>query len=177
MSVGRTLSLKDFRGYIKKLGKNLVGHDGAVIRGIHSGLYRSIVVVQQATVDAYPASPNGSTGAVNTGAYRGAWQVETTKTGGRIWNSKAYSGVIEYGRRRGAARPPIREIELWAKRKLGLSGKALKSAAFAIANAIKKRGLAGRKVLTSPRTESAITRAVMEEIRREVKAAIKRGGK
>lgn len=177
MSVSRAMTLKDFRGYIRKLGKNLVGHEGAVVRGIHSGLMRSIPIVQQATVTAYPASPNGSEGAVNTGVYRLAWQVEATNTGGRIFNTVPYAGVIEYGRRAGAKRPPTRALELWAMRKLGLNAKEAKSASFAIANAIKKRGLAARRVLTSPRTESAILRAVMEEIRREVKAALKRGSK
>lgn len=173
----RAMSLKDFRGYVRKLGKNLVGHDGAVVRGIHSGLMRSIPIVQQATMTAYPASPNGSDGAVDTGAYRQAWQVELTKTGGRIFNTRPYAGVIEYGRRAGAKRPPTKAIELWAMRKLGLNAKEAKSASFAIANAISKRGLAARRVLTSQRTESAITRAVMEEIRSEVKAALKRGAK
>lgn len=173
----RAMNLKDFRGYIKKLGKKLVGHDGAVVRGIHSGLMRSISIVQQATTTAFPASPNGSEGAVNTGAYRQAWQVEKTPTGGRIFNTAPYAGVIEYGRRAGAKRPPTKAIELWAMRKLGLNAKEAKSASFAIANAIKKRGLAPRKVLTSTRTESAITLAVMQEIRAEVKAALRRGGK
>jgi len=176
MSVGRKLSLKDFRQYVKKLNKNLTGHEGAVVRGVHSGLYRAITVVQRAAEQAPPASPNGSVGAVNTGAYRQAWQVETTRYGGRIWNSKAYSGVIEYGRRAGSKAPPYREIELWARRKLGLSAEEAKRASYPIAKAIAKRGLSARKVLTSSRTESEILRVVMEEIKREVKEALKRGG-
>ncbi len=172
------MNLKDFAGYIKKLKKNLAGSNGvdsAIARGIHSGIIRSIPIVQMATVNAPPASPNGSIGAVNTGAYRMAWQYELWPTGGRIFNSKGYAPIIEKGRRAGAKRPPIREMKLWAIRKLGLSEEEAESAAYAIANAIAKRGLIGRKVLTGPLTTSQITTAVMEEIRNEVQASIKRG--
>lgn len=173
MSVGRTLSLKDFRRYIKKLGKKL---NGAAVRGVQSGLYRSIGIVQLATQTAPPASAHGSIGAVNTGAYRGAWQVEVSAAGGRIWNSQAYAGVIEYGRLKGAKPPPSREIELWAMRKLGLSAEEAKRAAYPIARAIAKRGLRPRRVLTSSNTKSAIVRAVLEEIHAEVKIALRSGG-
>lgn len=180
MSVSRSMNLRDFKGYIKQLKKNLAGSNGvdsAISRGIHSGIMRALPIVQAATVNAMPASPNGSIGAVDTGAYRQAWAFELWPTGGRIFNTRPYAGVIEGGRRAGSKRPPTRALKLWAMRKLGLSEEEAESASYAIANAIAKRGLAGRKVLTGPMTSSQITQAVMEEIRNEVQASIKRGGK
>lgn len=174
MSVGKAMSLNDFRKYLQQLRNNLVGHKGAAVRGIHSGVMKSIPVVHQATMNAPPASLNGSKGAFNTGAYLQGWQYELHATGGRVYNSRRHAPIIEDGRRRGAKRPPVREIELWAKRKLGLRGKQLQSAKYAIANAIAKRGLRPRRVLRS--SEGDIRRVVMEEIRFEVRAALRAGG-
>lgn len=172
----RVMKLGDFRQYLRKLRRTLAGADGAVVRGIHSGVMRSISVVHFSTDHAFPASPNGASGAVNTGAYKQAWQFELRQTGGRIYNLRPYAAVIERGRRRGRRVPPIREIELWARRRLGLSGKELDRAKFAIAKAISKRGLVGRRVLTNPATTDKITRVVMDEVRSEVRAALRRGG-
>lgn len=170
----KTLTVRDFAQYLAKLRKNLKGHDGAVVRGIHAGVLRGIGILHAATVNAPPASPNGSTGAVDTGAYRQAWQHQLLPTGGRLFNTRPYAGVIERGRRRGAKMPPPRVLEAWARRKLGLSDEEAKSASFAIARAIKRRGLLPRRVLTGPLTTAQLTRAVMEEIRREVLAALRR---
>lgn len=162
----RTMSLNDFRRYLMKLRKNLIGHEGAAVRGIHSGVIRSVTVVQRTTMEKK---------AFNTGDYLRKWTHELLPRGGRVFNNHRAAAVLEDGRRRGAKRPPVREIELWARRKLGLDGKELKSAAFAIANAIAKRGLKPRRILKSSAAE--ITRVVMEEIHREVKAALKAGSK
>lgn len=175
MAISKAMTLNDFRRYLAKLKNNLIGSDGAAVKGIHSGVMRAVTVVQARVDTAPPASPNGKTGAFDTGHYKRGWQFELLPRGGRIYNtSGAKAPVIEDGRRRGAARPPVREIELWARRRLGLSAEEAKSASFAIANAIAKRGLRGRKVLKSSTSE--ITRVVMEEIHREVKAALKAGG-
>lgn len=53
-----------------------------------------------------------------------------------------YAPDVEYGRKPGKM-PPVGPIELWARRKLGLSGKELESAAFLIARAIGRRGTKG----------------------------------
>ena len=169
-----SFTMKQFQTYIRKLRGALVGWEGAATRGVHSGVMRGVGIAQAATVNAMPASPRGSIGAVDTGAYRQAWQFELTKSGGRVFNTRPYAGVVEYGRKKGARRPPPKQIELWARRKLGLSRKEAKSASFAIANAIAKRGLLARKVLTGPLTNHQLIQAVMMEVRREVTAALDR---
>lgn len=175
MSFGRAMSLNDFRRYLQQLRNNLVGHDGAAVRGIHSGVMRAVTVVQKTTMVAPPASENGTQGAFNTGGYLRGWQFELLPRGGRVFNTSGMrANVIEDGRRRGAKRPPPREIKLWVIRKLGLRGKAADSASFAIANAISKRGLRPRRVLKS--SEGMMRRVVMEEIRNEVRDALRRKG-
>lgn len=168
----RSVSLKDFGSYLKKLKKNLSGADGAIVRGIHSGVMRSISIVHQSVTNAMPASPNGSVGAVNTGGYKGSWQFELTKTGGRIFSTHPAAPTIEEGRRPGAKMPPQNEIKLWAIRRLGLSEQEAERAKWAIAAAIAKRGLVGRKVLTNPLTTAQITKAVMTEVKAEIKKAM-----
>ncbi len=174
---GRVMKLSDFRTYVRKLRGKLVGADGAIVRGIHSGLARSISVVHASVENAVPASPNGAVGAFNTGAYRQAWQYEVTPTGGRLFNSRPYAGVIERGRRAGSRPPPRREIVLWAMRRLGLSREEAERASYPISKAITRRGLGGRRVLTNPGTADKITRVVMEEVMREVQGALDRGSK
>lgn len=172
----RVMTLSDFRRYVGKLRTSLAGAEGAIVRGIHSGVMRSVGVVHQSVDAAPPASPRGSVGAVDTGDYKRRWQFELLPRGGRLYNDHPAADVIERGRRAGRKRPPVRAIEVWAKRKLHLSDTQLKSAKFAIANAIAKRGLTGRRVLTNPGTTDKVVRAVMEEVMHEVRAALRRGG-
>jgi hypothetical protein len=136
---------------------------------------RAVTIVQANVLKAPPASAHGAVGAFNTGDYRRRWQYQLSSTGGRIFNNHPAAGVIEHGRRSGRKSPPPREIELWARRRLGLSAEEAARAAWPIARAIAKRGLRARKVLGM--SSAAITRVVMEEIRNEVREAIKRGGR
>lgn len=172
----RTMSLGDFRKYVKRLRTSLSGADGAIVRGIHSGVLRSIPILHRSVDNAMPASPNGAVGAVNTGGYKRRWQFELTPTGGRVFNDHPASDVIERGRRAGRRMPPPNEIKLWAIRRLGLSEAEAERAKWAMSVAIGRRGLVGRRVLTNPSTTDQITRAVMEEVMAEVKGALKRGG-
>lgn len=172
---GRVMTTGDFCKYVRRLREQLVGADGAILRGIHSGCMRAISVLHDSTNNAFPASPNGSIGAVNTGDYKRRWQFELLPTGGRVYNDHPAAGVIEYGRRKGKF-PPMVAVMRWAQRRLGLDAAEAKRAAFPIARAIAQRGLVGRRVLTNPSTVDKITRVVMEEIHHEVKAALERGG-
>jgi len=174
MSVGRSMTVADLRKYFAKLKSNLRGADSAIVRGIHSGVMRSIAVVHSSVDNAMPASPNGSIGAVNTGEYKRRWQFELTATGGRVFNDHPAADVIERGRRAGSRMPPPDTIKLWVKQRLGLSDEEAEKAKFPIALAIAKRGLAGRRVLTNPGTSGAIIRIVMEEVREEIRSALKR---
>lgn len=104
------------------------------------------------TQNAIPASPRGGYRAVDTGRYLRNWKVNKSSINGArgvlITNMAKYMAVIERGRTPGAKRPPVNVIAKWAQRRLGLSFKEAKKAAFPIANAIKARGLFARKVMT-----------------------------
>jgi hypothetical protein len=63
----------------------------------------------------------------------GAW--------GMVGTPAIYGESLEYGTR--PHFPPIKPILFWVEKKLGLSGKEAKSAAFCIARAISKRGTKG----------------------------------
>lgn len=66
--------------------------------------------------------------------------------------------------------PNLGAIEAWAKRRLGLSDKEAKSAAYPIARAIKARGLKPRNVLSGATQQLAelIQKEVIRELQREM---------
>lgn len=90
-----------------------------------------------------------------TGAYRTSWEVQRTKTGAKLVNTTPYAKVIEWGRRPGAKAPPPEVIREWVRQKLVPAGKvddneaAIKSAAFLIGRAIKRRGIPAKLVLAT----------------------------
>lgn len=170
----RAMTMKEFKGYLRKLKAQLTGPDNAIVRGIHSGAMRSISVIHTSVDNAMPASPRGGIGAVDTGGYKLRWRFRLTRTGAVVYNDHPAADVIERGRRAGRARPPVNAIRDWARRRLGLSAHEAEQAKYPIANAIAKRGLVGRRVLTNPYTKGEITRIVMEEIKLSIREALRR---
>ena len=177
MTVQRAMSVNDFRKYLKNLKRQLTGAEGAVVRGIHSGVMRSVAIVHQSVDHAMPASPRGAIGAVDTGGYKLRWRFRLTKTGGAVYNDHPAADVIERGRRPGSRPPPVNAIKQWAKRRIGLSEAEAEKAKWPISMAIAKRGLVGRRVLTNPSTKASITRVVMEEVRASIREALRRARK
>lgn len=177
MSVGATMSLADLKDYLRAIRTRVAGADGAIVRGIHAGVLRSVATVQTATDYAPPASDNGAYGAVNTGAYKGGWKWTLSPNGGRLYNARGYAANIEYGRLRGSAQPPLKAIERWARRRLGLSPAEARRARYPIAAAIKRRGLKPRRVLTSDGSKREIVQNVLEEVNREVAAFLASRGR
>lgn len=166
----RTIALSRLPGKYKALGPGLVA---AAVRGVRRGGFRAVSMLQQFTGQAPPANPSGvgQGGAVNTGAYKRAWKMEPLPDGARVHNASPYAGVVEYGRRPGRF-PPLLEVERWARRRLGLSPKEARRAAFPIARAIASRGLLPRLVLTGPQNAAALSKAFDEEIAKELDAAL-----
>jgi len=82
---------------------------------------------------------------VNTGALRASIQEEIEErpevVTGRVLSNLEYVLPVEFGSK--PHFPPIKPLELWAKRKLRLRGKAAKRAAFAIARKIAEEGTKG----------------------------------
>lgn len=66
---------------------------------------------------------------------------------GRVFSSLPYATVMEDGRRPGfpISRTGMAALALWVRRKLGLHGREARSATWAIAWTIRKRGLAPRR--------------------------------
>jgi len=169
-----TLSLKDLGTSYKVIGTGMVN---AAKRGALRGALRAVSTLVIATGQASPANPGnkGQGGAVNTGHYKRSWKAERMSDGARVHNTAPYASVIESGRRAGSAFPPIKLIERWAQRRLGLSPKEAKAAAFPIARAIAKRGLKGRKVMEKALPK--IEQDFLVEVEAELALELAKGGK
>lgn len=155
---------------MEKLGDNLMP---AAQRGVVAGGFRCIPLLQTRTMTAPPASENGRAGAVNTGRYKAGWRTGPIATGVRIFNTQPYSGVIDLGRRASRVGPAgVRNLEMWARRKLRLTPADARSAAYAIAKTLAKRPLRARKVLTDAVDE--MTELVMQEILHELQVELER---
>lgn len=133
--------------YIRRLGP---AFKAAALRGTQRTALRAVADLQQETSLAPPANPQqvGAGGAVNTGNFKRSWRWSKLPDGAAVYNMAPYAGVIEYGRRPGSQMPPTRPIAQWIQRRLGKNAKEAQGMAFAVAKAIGKRGLLGRKILT-----------------------------
>ncbi|MEY2668555.1 MAG: hypothetical protein RJA59_1193, partial [Pseudomonadota bacterium] len=86
-------------------------------------------------------------GLVDLGGYKRGFRVAETRTGPELRNDTPYAAVLEHGRRPMRPGPPVAPIREWAARKLGLSGPELDRVAWAVRNAIHKRGTRPYKVM------------------------------
>lgn len=170
MSTSRPMTLREFRSYVKELPREL---ENAVVRGIQAGALRGVALAVSAGDNAVPASEYGSKGAFDTGSYRRGWRARNVRDGAVVENVSKQADIIERGRRPGRRPPPSSIIIPWAKRRLGLSAKEAKRAAYPIAMAIGRRGLRARRVLELATPE--IVRVVIEEVKREVALALSGG--
>lgn len=171
MSVGVEMTVKQLHKYLKGLPKAL---RQSVVKGIRVGANRAIAIAQAAGDNAPPASDNGKRGAFDTGNYRRRWRVINVSDGALLVNTAAYANIIRRGRRPGRRMPPLKVIQKFAERRLGLSKKEAKRAAFPIARAIARRGLRARNVPDS--VEPKIVEVVLEEVKRSISQALKSGG-
>ena len=187
----KVLTAREFADFHRKLGRNL---GPAAKRGIMSGAARCIPFLVRQTRKAPPANPSGigTGGAVNTGDFIRRWRAVETSGGARLLNDHPAAKVIELGRRPGSKPPPIAPIAAWVMRRLSgfrpasfgkkvvypLGPKqyakiasrynAARSVAFAIAKSIGKRGLLGRRILTSDFAKQKILEFVRAETIREL---------
>lgn len=145
----------------------------AVRRGVVSGAARCVPYLVERGDTAAPASVNGSRGAFNTGNYRRRWRMRALTDGAVVFNDATYAGVIEKGRRPGKF-PDISAVRAWARRKLHLSPKEAKRAAYPIARAIARRGLRARVVMTPKSVQQAMTKIVVDEVRREIREELRK---
>lgn len=145
---------------IRRIG---LGGKAAAQRGILSGALRCVPEMQRRSKAA---------GAFNIGTYVRSWRAIPTPNGAKIWNvSGVEAAVIEDGRRAGARMPPPAAIQRWAQRKLGLSAKQAKGAAFVLARAIAVKGIKGKHILRDavPALIKIVTAEAFREMRRTIK--------
>lgn len=192
----RVLNAREYTEYHRKLGRNF---RPAALRGVMSGAARCIPYLVQQTRLAPPANPagKGKGGAVDTGGFIRLWQAQQTPYGARLFNSHPAANVIEKGRKPGSKPPPVAPITAWVMRRLKgfkpakfgkrvvhplgprefkkISSKynAARSVAFAIARSIGKRGLIGRRILTSEQAKFKIMGFIRAETIRELRRAIR----
>jgi hypothetical protein len=147
-------------------------------RGVVSAAFRTLGVIQNVIIPGEQPQP------VDTGAYRAGWRVETTERGADIFNDLPEAPIIEWGARAEnikVGRALIEALAEWAKRKgfapdhipKGGGDRAYESIAWAIATAMRKRGIFNRNGQSGLRVaEKAVKRLkeyVHEEVAREMK--------
>ena len=162
----------EWAAYMLRLGRNYMP---AALRGVRSGAMRCVGIVQRRTDFAPPASgyDGRAIGAVDTGAYKAAWQTTPLPNGAQLHNSRPYAAVIEHGRRPApVGKAGIQNLEQWAHRKLKLSGDAATSAAYAIAKTLHERPLRERSVMTGGL--DAMETAARDEVQRELEKELTR---
>lgn len=117
--------------------KNLPGEvRQAAIRGCRSAALRGVGFAVEAIQSAKPHP------AVNTGALVQSVRSAPIEGGGRISVDAPHAAIMEDGTR--PFRPPLAPLVLWAKRRFQVSDKEAKSIAWAVREAIAKRGIAPR---------------------------------
>ena len=95
------------------------------------------------------------------GLLKNSITIQKTPLGGRrIGTNTGYGFYVEFGRQPGKM-PPVRFIEGWVRRKLGLKGKESKGVAFMIAKGIAQRGTKAQPFLR-PSFERERKRLVLE---------------
>lgn len=165
------LNSAEFARYHRQLAERF---RPTLVRGVHSGAARAVAHLVQATREAPPANPAGigTGGAVNTGRFVGNWRWQGLADGAVITNATTgYGPIIEHGRRPGEF-PPLAAIAAWAMRRLRLTEREAKRAAFPIARAIARRGLLPRRILAN--SSDTILRLCTEEVIHEMERELRR---
>lgn len=97
-----------------------------------------------------------SEGKIDTSTLLRSGNVNRTSDGAEIVYSASYASNVHDGRMWGSM-PPVDPIERWVNRKLNIKGKEGRSTAWAIATAIKERG-----IQSTPFLQAALEKAAFE---------------
>lgn len=79
-----------------------------------------------------------------------AERVNPLKLEARIVGTAKHTRPVLAGRRPGARMPPIKPLQRWARRKLGVPAKEARGVAFLIARAIQRRGIPPQDFVSRP---------------------------
>lgn len=125
----------------------------------------------------FQASPAGPGGGVEV---LGSMLNDGAELYGRTFSTLPQAVVMEHGRRAGApiSRTGIAALNLWVRRKLGLSGREAISATFLIARSIVRRGLKPRNYAQKAADRAKPRIATMfEEMGKAIAAGLAGAGK
>lgn len=106
-------------------------------------------------------------GAIDSGEYRAGWRAVLTRDGAQLVNDAPHAAAVEYGRRPGRP-PPLRPLQLWAMRRLGLPPAEAARVAAVVSRKIGREGVRPRFVARAVRARlgAAFRVAALRALRR-----------
>ena len=139
----------------------------AAVRGLHSAAARGVQVLQTELVPSRVPQP------VDRGLFRAGWRFFPDPDGAWITNVEPHAAHVEYGVRAENVKPGrkmIAALAEWAARKgLAEKGEEAVSAAWAIAKAMRRRGIFGKGMhLLDELMQDRMPDIVKEEIEAEI---------
>lgn len=162
-----TLTLAEYR-------KLVVSYKGrfraAAVRGLHSAAARGVQIIQTELIPARVPQP------VDRGLFRAGWRFFLDEDGAWLTNTEPHAGHVEHGVRAEHVKIGKRMIAAlaeWAARKgLASAGEEAVSAAWAIAKAMKRKGIFGKGMhvldeLMRDRMPDIAKEEILAEINRE----------
>jgi hypothetical protein len=180
----KTISLAQAGVAVEKLEEQL---RKAALKGLYSSAAKGKQVIVTQIIPSRTPQP------VDRGVYRAGWRFVKTPNGADIWNAESHASHIEYGVRAEnvkIGRSMIHALTMWAIRKGIVAKTQVKSAltkktkkivlesdavkiAWAIARAMKKRGIFGKGTglgILTELVEKRLSGIIKEEVERELAA-------
>lgn len=159
------MTLFEYRKWLKGFkGK----HRDAAMRGLHSAAMRGVQMIQTEIIPASVPQP------VDRGIYRAGWRFLAATDGALIFNNEPHAAHIEYGVRSQNVKIGRRMIfaltEWVTRKKLASPGKEAVSAAWAIAQKMKQRGIFGPGLHVLFKLKRVLPAVIREEISAEIEA-------
>lgn len=156
----------EYKRYLKKVRPR---QRMAAIRGLHSAAARAVQIIVTEIIPSRTPQP------VDRGLYRAGWRFVPEQDGALIENVEPHAAFIEYGVRSAnvkIGRAMITALSEWIVRKRIVSAsepKEVLRAAWAIAKAMKRRGIFGKGMrVLEELVVMRLDAVVAEEIAREV---------
>lgn len=149
---------------------------------LHAALMRALLasahrVVQHITTEIIPKEPRQP---VDRALYRAGWRAQRTSEGADVLNTLPYASIIEYGARAEnikVGKKMLEALEGWIQRKKIGDPSEAKQIAWAIAMAMKKKGIynGGKGLRILEKALKMFPTFVQEEFENEVKREFGRG--
>lgn len=173
--VTRTIAVRDLGRFERRLGS-------AYPAAVRAAMWRGA----KAAVMALASVPNQP---FDLGGYSSGWAALPTPTGVVVRNRAPHAVFVEMGRRPGARMPPASALAGWVIRHWGVSpvvrgskgGRfrsnrdAVMDAAWMLARAIGRRGIAPRPLLMAPNMRDFVRGVVDENVKRALRSLLAGG--